>query len=108
MCNTDTVAAVAIVKEKDFPQLSSIILGEGVVNDAVSIILFQTVMNMRDSNNEVHINGTILVKSVLLFAYILIGSVLIGIVFGLIASLITKKMKDDDVTNRNPVSEICI
>ena len=43
LCATDTVAALTIVKEKNFPQLSSILFGEGVVNDAVSILLFRAV-----------------------------------------------------------------
>ena len=40
---TDTVAALTIVKEKNYPTLNSILFGEGVVNDAVSILLFRAV-----------------------------------------------------------------
>jgi len=40
---TDTVAALTIVKEKVFPTLNSILFGEGVVNDAISILLFRAV-----------------------------------------------------------------
>jgi NhaP-type Na+/H+ or K+/H+ antiporter len=43
LCATDTVAAISIVKEKTFPTLNSILFGEGVVNDAVSILLFRAV-----------------------------------------------------------------
>ena len=43
LCATDTVAALTIVKEKDYPTLNSILFGEGVVNDAVSILLFRAV-----------------------------------------------------------------
>ena len=43
LCATDTVAALTIVKEKNFPTLNSILFGEGVVNDAVSILLFRAV-----------------------------------------------------------------
>jgi NhaP-type Na+/H+ or K+/H+ antiporter len=43
LCATDTVAALTIVKEKTFPTLHSILFGEGVVNDAVSILLFRAV-----------------------------------------------------------------
>ena len=43
LCATDTVAALTIVKEKSFPTLNSILFGEGVVNDAVAILLFHAV-----------------------------------------------------------------
>jgi NhaP-type Na+/H+ or K+/H+ antiporter len=43
LCATDTVAALTIVKERNFPTLNSILFGEGVVNDAVSILLFRAV-----------------------------------------------------------------
>lgn len=46
LCATDTVAALSIVKEKAFPTLNSILFGEGVVNDAVAILLFHAVEAM--------------------------------------------------------------
>jgi NhaP-type Na+/H+ or K+/H+ antiporter len=46
LCATDTVAALSIVKEKSFPTLNSILFGEGVVNDAVAILLFHAVEAM--------------------------------------------------------------
>lgn len=50
LCATDTVAALTIVKEKEFPQLYSIMFGEGIVNDAVSILIFETIMKVFDSS----------------------------------------------------------
>jgi len=43
MSSNDTVAAVGLVKEKSFPRLNSIIFGEGIVNDAVIIIMFRLI-----------------------------------------------------------------
>lgn len=43
LCATDTVAALSILKEKEFPQLNAILFGEGIVNDAVSILIFETI-----------------------------------------------------------------
>lgn len=43
ICATDSVAALTLIKPKDHPKLFSIIFGEGMVNDAVAIILFKVV-----------------------------------------------------------------
>ena len=42
LCSSDVVAAVSIVDYNQQPKLFSCIFGEGVVNDIVSIILFNT------------------------------------------------------------------
>ena len=44
LCSSDVVAAVSIVDYTQQPKLYSCIFGEGVVNDIVSIILFNTVI----------------------------------------------------------------
>lgn len=43
ICATDSVAALTLISPKKFPKLFSIIFGEGMVNDAVAIILFKVV-----------------------------------------------------------------
>ena len=37
------MAALTLIKASEFPKLFSIIFGEGMVNDAVAIILFKVV-----------------------------------------------------------------
>jgi len=44
LCSSDVVAAVSIVKYDQQPKLFSLVFGEGITNDAVSIILFGTVV----------------------------------------------------------------
>jgi NhaP-type Na+/H+ or K+/H+ antiporter len=46
LCSSDVVAAVSIVDYSKQPKLYSCIFGEGVVNDAVSIILFNTILQL--------------------------------------------------------------
>jgi sodium/hydrogen exchanger-like protein 6/7/sodium/hydrogen exchanger 8 len=43
ICATDSVAALTMIKSDKYPKLFSIIFGEGMVNDAVAIILFRVV-----------------------------------------------------------------
>jgi NhaP-type Na+/H+ or K+/H+ antiporter len=47
LCSSDVIAAISIVKYEEQPKLFSIIFGEGIVNDAVSLILFQTVSTIK-------------------------------------------------------------
>lgn len=47
LCSSDVVAAVSIVEYEAQPQLYSCIFGEGVVNDIVSIVLFNTVERLQ-------------------------------------------------------------
>ena len=46
LCSSDVVAAVSIVNYEAQPKLYSCIFGEGVFNDIVSIIIFNTVMHL--------------------------------------------------------------
>jgi NhaP-type Na+/H+ or K+/H+ antiporter len=45
LCASDTVAVISLVPEGKFARMNSILFGEGVVNDAVSILLFRAVIN---------------------------------------------------------------
>jgi len=40
MCSSDVVAAISLVSYEKDPALYSVVFGEGITNDAVSIILF--------------------------------------------------------------------
>jgi len=53
LCASDVVAAVSLVSYERQPALFSIIFGEGITNDAVSIILFNTVMRYTANNSEI-------------------------------------------------------
>ena len=45
---TDTVSILSLIKRKKFPKIHSIILGEGLLNDAVAIILFKISLRSSD------------------------------------------------------------
>lgn len=50
LCSSDVVAAVSIVSYEAQPKLYSCVFGEGVFNDIVSIILFNTVESLQGSS----------------------------------------------------------
>lgn len=43
LCSSDVIAAISMISYTDQPKLFSIVYGEGVFNDIVSIIMFNTV-----------------------------------------------------------------
>ena len=47
---TDTLAAFTFIKEEEEPKLFSLLFGEGIINDAVSIVLFKIITNFNSSN----------------------------------------------------------
>lgn len=119
LCATDTVAALTIVKEKNYPTLNSILFGEGVVNDAVSILLFRAVERLMLAD----INGSAAKRSpdsqerggfqimsfsemsfmLMNFAMLSICSIFIGIAFGLGNAYLYKKLP---ALEKNHVREI--
>ena len=42
---TDEVSALSLMPMKEFPRLGALIFGEGVLNDAISIVLFHVLMS---------------------------------------------------------------
>jgi NhaP-type Na+/H+ or K+/H+ antiporter len=45
LCASDTVAVLSLIPENKYTRMNSILFGEGVVNDAVAILLFRAVIN---------------------------------------------------------------
>lgn len=109
LCATDTVAALSIVRESQFPTLNSILFGEGVVNDAVAILIYKAVEGMIDANDdsasveEIEITIGIVFETAVNFLLVAVVSVLIGLIIGLISALISKKFPS---FKEHPVMEL--
>lgn len=102
VCSSDVVAAVSIVSYKEQPKLYSCIFGEGIFNDSVSIILFGAVESV--VRNPVVDLAT---PFEILGQFFLLGtvSVSIGILFGVLTSLMFKHMR---FLSHSPVMEMFI
>jgi sodium/hydrogen exchanger-like protein 6/7/sodium/hydrogen exchanger 8 len=46
MCASDSVAALTMIKADKYPKLFSVVFGEGMINDAVAIIIFTSVTSL--------------------------------------------------------------
>lgn len=89
--SSDVVAAVSIVKYELQPKLYSLVFGEGISNDAVSIILFNTVLLYSGSNSEfTSITPLLIFGDFLELASL---SLLVGIVVGVVSALCFSKFR---------------
>jgi NhaP-type Na+/H+ or K+/H+ antiporter len=53
LCSSDVIAAISLLSYDKQPDLFSIVFGEGITNDAVSIILFNTVLKYTARTSEI-------------------------------------------------------
>nr|WFD52755.1 NHX9 [Nitraria sibirica] len=85
---TDSVCTLQVLSQDETPFLYSIVFGEGVVNDATSIVLFNAVQsidfNLIDGKTALSLLGT--------FLYLFFTSTALGVVVGLLSALIIKTL----------------
>jgi sodium/hydrogen exchanger-like protein 6/7 len=91
LCCTDVVAAISIVKYEEQPKLFSLIFGEGITNDAVCIILFNTVLEYSGPDSE--FTGTTIFKIIGSFLTLSFFSILVGAIMGLLSSYVFKQFR---------------
>jgi hypothetical protein len=101
---------MSLVRIKDYPRMGAMIFGEGVINDALSIVLFKTFLPIHDA----HIAGELPDESNILGAgvnilgcifYQLIMSCVIGITCGLANA---KLLHTFSFTKHHPIHQVCV
>ncbi|KAI9187420.1 hypothetical protein LWI28_027944 [Acer negundo] len=85
---TDSVCTLQVLSQDETPFLYSVVFGEGVVNDATSIVLFNAVQSLDFSN----VDGLTSLKLVGTFLYLFITSTLLGVAAGLLSAFIIKTL----------------
>ncbi|XP_006352635.1 sodium/hydrogen exchanger 4 [Solanum tuberosum] len=83
---TDTVCTLQVLHQDETPLLYSLVFGEGVVNDATSVVLFNAVQKI----DVARFNGWSAFHVFLDFLYLFSTSTCLGVVAGLITSYILK------------------
>lgn len=102
LCCTDTIAAVSIISYDEQPKLFSMIFGEGVTNDAVAIILFNTIALFTEGAT---LSFMMVLEIILGFLALGFFSILIGVLSGFASALI---LKHGRFLTRNPVIEVTL
>ena len=91
IASTDTVAAMTFIKEDQMPKLFSILFGEGVLNDAVCIVLYRILLNFDFENKS--FNFITILSIVGSFFMMFFFSCFIGIGGGLLCSFLLKLLR---------------
>ncbi|KAG8462276.1 hypothetical protein KFE25_012096 [Diacronema lutheri] len=85
---TDPVTVLAVFQALGVKvDLFSMVFGESVMNDAVAIVLSRTVLSFK----YIEVNSANIGMAVVLFLKIFLGSTLIGVLMGMLSSLVMKK-----------------
>ena len=88
LCSSDIIAAVSLVKYREYPRIFSVLLGEGLWNDAVAVVLAASCEEMVHNNESISVKG--IAEMVGDFFLLSIVSTLIGFFFGALTGIITK------------------
>lgn len=88
---TDTVAALTFIKEENEPKLFAILFGEGVINDAVCIVLYGIIRDFTNSNQE--FTSKTPFKMLGSFFNMIVYSLMVGAAVGCLSSVFLKKLK---------------
>ncbi|KAJ9181974.1 hypothetical protein P3X46_006015 [Hevea brasiliensis] len=85
---TDSVCTLQVLDQDETPSLYSLVFGEGVVNDATSVVLFNAIQSFDLS----HINSSVAMQFFGNFLYLFISSTILGVLAGLLSAYIIKKL----------------
>ena len=91
MWSSDVVAAVSLIDYRKQAKLFSICFGEGITNDAVSIILFNAVFKYTDPKE--HFSAETALKISIEFTKLTVSSILIALVFSFVWALLLKHLR---------------
>lgn len=111
LCSSDVIAAISMLDYNESPKLFSIVYGEGVFNDIVSIILFGVVQTQFPvkSPEEAEVEVPFAWYRVVAIAYdffvLAIKSVGIGVATGFVSSAVFKSFRP---ITHSPISETLI
>nr|AAP20433.1 Na+/H+ antiporter NHX6 [Zea mays subsp. mays] len=85
---TDSVCTLQVLSQDETPFLYSLVFGEGVVNDATSVVVFNALQNF----DITHIDAEVVFHLLGNFFYLFLLSTVLGVATGLISALVIKKL----------------
>ena len=102
---TDTIAALTFIHEETEPKLFAILFGEGVINDAVCIVLYRILRDFTSTGQEFTSSTPLMMFGK--FLNLAIFSFIIGMVVGILCAYLLKKFNENNI-NLNRTQEISV
>lgn len=100
---TDPVTILAIFNAyKVDPKLYTVIFGESILNDAIAIVLFETARRYKTTGTTIKVFSVF--EAIGNFTWVFFGSLIIGVMIGMLTSLVLKFT----YLRRYPKTESCI
>ena len=96
---TDSVAVLGVMSAKDYPNLYGVLAGEGIINDAIALVLFGAVsstVKLKVKSEEralgalPQLNASTAFDLLTIFVYVFIASIIVGILFGGLSAVFFK------------------
>ena len=87
LAGSDEVSAISLVKIQDFPRMGALIFGEGVINDALSIVLFRTFLRLYDREHSHGSNSSVGIDNLTTSCFNLFTSIMIQLIFSCVIGL---------------------
>ena len=103
---TDAVAALTFIHEDSEPKLFSILFGEGVVNDAVCIVIYKILTDFQKSGGQFSVSSVVGMFGT--FCSLFGWSFVIGLGMGIAGSLILKSLKKYSIGRQAECALICL
>ena len=103
---TDAVAALTFIHEDTEPKLFSILFGEGVVNDAVCIVIYKILTDFQRGGGQFTFSSVVSMFGT--FCSLFGWSFVIGLGMGIIGSLILKSLKKYSIGRQAECALICL
>jgi len=82
------VCTLQVINQDETPRLYSLVFGEGVVNDATAVVLFNAIKNL----NIGQLKGGVVLKVIADFLYLFATSTILGISIGLSTAYVLKAL----------------
>ncbi|CAG9330973.1 unnamed protein product [Blepharisma stoltei] len=101
LASSDSACVLALVNESKAPKLHSIIFGESIMNDAMSILLIHTLPMV--SLTSVSASEVFVFLGV--FLYYAVTSILLGIFFGVVSAILTRNF---EILREDPSKSIAL
>ena len=102
---TDTIAALTFIHEDSEPKLFAILFGEGVMNDAVCIVLYRILRDFTSSGEDFTTSTPFMMFSS--FLSLAFFSFIIGMFVGCLCAYVLKKFKELEI-KLNRMQEISV